>query len=158
MRVLVVSDSHGRNQNLETVMERVKPDLMFHLGDSEDDDDLIAAEAPCEVVFVKGNCDYGNIPVEEVVELGRHKVFLTHGHYYSVRMGLNVLAQAAKERGCDVAIFGHTHVPEMEEEDGVTIYNPGSISLPRQDGRKPTFMVLDVDERGDIHASLNVLK
>ena len=156
-RVLVVSDSHSRNENLELLMERVKPDLILHLGDSEDEDDLIAAEAPCEVVFVRGNCDYGPLPITEIVELGKHRALLTHGHYFGVKLGLGGLAQAARDAGCDVAMFGHTHVPELTEEDGVIIYNPGSISLPRQDGRVPTFILLDVDAEGEIHAALNYL-
>lgn len=34
MRVLLVSDSHGRNQNMEKVIRKVSPvDLLIHLGD-----------------------------------------------------------------------------------------------------------------------------
>lgn len=158
-RVLIVSDSHSRHEHLEAVMERVQPDLMLHLGDSEDYDDLIAAEADWPVVFVRGNCDYGRgLPDEEIVRLGRHRAFLCHGHRHNVRFDLERLAQAAKENDCDVAMYGHTHEPEITEEDGVTIYNPGSISLPRQDGRKPSFIVLDIDETGELHPALNFIE
>lgn len=157
-RVLVVSDSHGRNGNLLLVMDRVKPDLILHLGDSEDDEDLIMAEAQCPVIILCGNCDYSRyLPDEEVVTLGSHRVFLAHGHRHNVRFDLETLAEAALEQNCDVAIYGHTHMPEMEEEQGVTIYNPGSISLPRQAGHKPSFMVLDVDSEGELHPAINYL-
>ncbi len=56
-----------------------------------------------------------------------------------------------------MAIYGHTHMPEIEEENGVVIYNPGSISLPRQAGHQPTFMILDVDKNGELHAAINAL-
>ena len=158
-RVLIVSDSHSRHEHLETVMERVQPDLMLHLGDSEDYEDLIAAEAPCPVVFVRGNCDYGRgLPDEEIVRLGSHRAFLCHGHRHNVRFDLEMLARTAKENDCDVAMYGHTHEPEITEEDGVVIYNPGSISLPRQDGRKPSFIVLDIDENGNLHPALNFIE
>lgn len=158
-RVLIVSDSHSRHEHLEDVMERVAPDLMLHLGDSEDYEDLIEAEAPCPVVIVRGNCDYGRgLPDQEIVRLGKHRAFLCHGHRHNVRFDLEMLARAAKENGCDVAMYGHTHEPEITEEDGVTIYNPGSISLPRQDGRKPSFIVLDIDENGELHPALNFIE
>lgn len=158
-RVLIVSDSHSRHEHLEAVMERVQPDLMLHLGDSEDYDDLIAAEADWPVIFVRGNCDYGRgLPDEEIVQLGRHRAFLCHGHRHNVRFDLETLARVAKENDCDVAMYGHTHEPEITEEDGVTIYNPGSISLPRQDGRKPSFIVLDIDEKGELHPALNFIE
>ncbi|MBQ7676671.1 MAG: YfcE family phosphodiesterase [Lachnospiraceae bacterium] len=154
-RVLIVSDSHGRLEYLEKVMERVKPGLILHMGDVEGDEDIIDAQAGCEVVYVRGNCDYSSdAPASEVVAVGRHKVFMTHGHTYGVGFGLEALAEAAKEAECDYAFFGHTHVPMKTEVLGVTIVNPGSISLPRQDGRIPTFAVADVDRKGDLHFKL----
>lgn len=156
--VLIVSDSHSRHEHLEQVMERVQPDLILHLGDSEDYEDLIAAEAPCPVVIVRGNCDYGReLPDQEIVSLGRHRALLVHGHRHNVRSELATLARMAREQDCDVAMFGHTHIPELTEEDGVIIYNPGSISLPRQDGRKPSYIVLDVDANGELHPALNFI-
>ncbi len=154
-RVLIVSDSHGRLDNLEEVMERVKPGLLLHLGDVEGDEDIIDAQAGCEVVYVRGNCDYSSdAPGCAVVEVGKHKIFMAHGHTYGVNFGLDELAYAAKEAGCDVALFGHTHVPLKAEVSDVTVINPGSISLPRQDGRIPTFVVADVDRKGELHFAL----
>ena len=43
MKVLIVSDTHRKHKNLETVMERVQPiDLLIHLGDAEGSEDYIA--------------------------------------------------------------------------------------------------------------------
>lgn len=157
-RVLIVSDSHSRNDNLYTVMERVEPDLILHLGDSEDMEDEIAAVADCPVVIVSGNCDYGSaLPDHAVVTLGVHRALLVHGHRQGVGYGLNGLLTLASELRCDIAMYGHTHIPEITEEDGITVYNPGSISLPRQDGRRPTFIVLDIDKNGHLHPTLNTL-
>lgn len=42
MRVLIISDTHGRRANLEEVLEREESlDMLIHLGDVEDDDDYI---------------------------------------------------------------------------------------------------------------------
>ena len=48
-------------------------------------------------------------------------------------------------------MYGHTHVPYIEIGDDVTILNPGSISYPRQPGRKPTFLIMEIDEEGQAH-------
>ena len=50
MRVLLVSDSHGRNQNMEKVIRKVSPvDLLIHLGDLEGSEGYLEAIAPCPV-------------------------------------------------------------------------------------------------------------
>ena len=48
-------------------------------------------------------------------------------------------------------MFGHTHKPYLETKDGVTILNPGSLSYPRQEGRRPSYMIMDIDEAGEGH-------
>ncbi|MBR1628231.1 MAG: metallophosphoesterase [Lachnospiraceae bacterium] len=157
--VLAVSDSHGRNDNLEKIIKQVSPDLILHMGDSEDYSGWIREMAPCPVVMVRGNCDYGgDMPTEAIVQLGKHRVLLVHGHHHGVRFDLSHLAEAALENGCDTALFGHTHEPEVTEIDGVRIYNPGSISLPRQDGHEPSYIVFDVDARGEWHAALKYIR
>ena len=36
MKVLIISDTHGKHENLKTVLKREKPvDLVVHLGDAE---------------------------------------------------------------------------------------------------------------------------
>ena len=53
MRVLLVSDSHGRNQNMEKVIRKVSPvDLLIHLGDLEGSEGYLEAIAPCPVEMV----------------------------------------------------------------------------------------------------------
>ena len=39
--------------------------------------------------------------------------------------------QAAREEGCGLAFYGHTHRMMIELISGVVVCNPGSISLPR---------------------------
>ena len=53
-------------------------------------------------------------------------VFCCHGHRYGVKSGLARLAARAKELGCEVALYGHTHRAAVEEVDGVLCVNPGS--------------------------------
>lgn len=64
---------------------------------------------------------------------------LTHGHYYNVSLGVETLREEAIERGCDIAMYGHTHRPYLEQGGKVTILNPGSLSYPRP-GRPQTLL------------------
>ena len=150
MKVLIVSDTHGRHDYLETIIEREKPlDLVIHLGDAEGAEYYIEGIAECPLEIVAGNNDfYTKLPLEQEIKIGDYKVLMTHGHYYYVNGGLGHIRKAVAERGIDIAMFGHTHRPFFEEDENVIILNPGSISYPRQEGRRPSYMVMDVDEAG----------
>ena len=54
----------------------------------------------------------------------------------------------AKENGADIVMFGHSHKPVIEKSGDVTVINPGSISRPRQDGFRPTYMVMNIEDDG----------
>ena len=45
-------------------------------------------------------------------------------------------------------MYGHTHKPFLEKVNGVTVLNPGSLSYPRQEGRRPSYMVITVSDDG----------
>ena len=153
MRILVISDSHGRNDDIEGVLKQVGDiDMMIHCGDVERGDSYIREIADCPVVMVAGNNDYYlDLPSEEEVRIGDYKVLVTHGHGYYVNSGVDYLREHALEYGYDVVMYGPTHVPYIEIGDDVTILNPGSISYPRQPGRKPTFLIMEIDEEGQAH-------
>ena len=160
MKVLIVSDTHRRHGNLETVLENVgKMDLLIHLGDAEGEEDYIEAIAGCPVEIIAGNNDFfSNLDKEKVILLGKYKVLLTHGHYYNVTVGVERLKEEARERGIDIAMFGHTHRPYLEIGNELVILNPGSISFPRQEGRKPSYILTEIDDRGEAHFTINYLK
>ena len=83
MRILIVSDTHRKHANLEKVLKKVKPlDLMIHLGDAEGTEDYIEAVADCPVEIIAGNNDFfSKLAKETELQIGRYRVFLTHGHY-----------------------------------------------------------------------------
>jgi putative phosphoesterase len=61
---------------------------------------------------------------------------------------VDYLREHALEYGYDVVMYGHTHRPEIEEKNGITILNPGSLSYPRQIGRKPSYIIMEIDGAG----------
>ena len=160
MRILVISDSHGRNDDVAGVIEQVGPiDMLIHCGDVERGDDYIRSLVDCPVHMVSGNNDYNlDLPAQDIFNIGDYKVLVVHGHTFYVYRGVERLKQYALQNSIDIVMFGHTHVPYLERNKDITLLNPGSISYPRQDGRKHTFMMIDVDKDGEFHYSQGLLK
>ena len=152
MKILVVSDTHKSHRNLERVLEMVKPvDMLIHLGDTEGGEDYIEALADCPSHIIRGNNDFFSyLPRELELELGSFRVWVTHGHNYYVSMGSEVIKREARARGFDIVMYGHTHKPSVDRQGGVIAVNPGSLSYPRQEGRRPSYVVMEVEgERAD---------
>jgi putative phosphoesterase len=160
MKILIISDTHGRNQNYLKVLSRVSPiDLLIHLGDFEGSEELIESAASCRHEFVSGNNDFFNgLPKDKVIQIGKYTVFLTHGHRYGVYYGTADIREAAARNNANIVMFGHTHVPMMNLSDDIWVINPGSLSLPRQTGRIPTYIIMEIDSAGDAHFTLNYLQ
>ncbi len=180
MKILIVSDSHRITDNLFKAVDKVKPDHLIHLGDIEDDTEYVARycnspRVPC--LFIKGNCDLSyrdDLLPRSVFKLNGHKFYCCHGHHEKVNYGLATLALSAASEGCDIALFGHTHVPfdssglalpkhALYEQDnfeafvpGLRILNPGSISLPRG-GSAKGYMVMDMEAGGRYSVSYHTL-
>ena len=106
MKILIVSDTHRKDKNLERVIEREKPlDMFIHLGDAEGSEYAIASwvNPSCVMEMVSGNNDFfSRLDREQDFMLGRYRVLLTHGHYYSVSVGTEHLRQEARARGARV--------------------------------------------------------
>lgn len=152
MKILIVSDTHSREENLKRVLEREgMPDHMIHLGDSESGELAIRALVTCPLHMVAGNCDFfSSLPKAEVVQIGKYRMLITHGHCYYVSIGSvgsSEVAAEAKASRCNVAMYGHTHRPFVDESDpGLTVLNPGSLSFPRQADRRPSYIVMEIGE------------
>ena len=164
LRILVMSDSHGRNENVELAIEQVREEIgefqmLIHLGDVGDAREIESlAGVPCYIV--RGNTDYDvKLLNANVIEAGGHRIFATHGHLYQVDMRLDLLRFAALENDCDIAMYGHTHVPYLEEDpDDITILNPGSISKPRQADHRYTYIVMEIDDEDEVTYELRYVE
>lgn len=148
MRILLVSDNHGRMNNLIEVRQKVGPvDHVLHMGDAEGTEDRIRELFDCPVDMVAGNCDHWTCEEEELLlELEGHTIFMCHGHHQDVSWDLTGMESAAHQYGADIALYGHTHVPKVVYRPDLMIVNPGSITKPRQDGRRPSFALLELKE------------
>jgi uncharacterized protein len=122
------------------VRELERADLILHAGDVVAASVLreLEAFAPVEAVF--GNMDEPALQAE----LPERRVVETEG----VRIGLLHIpgARAGREErlaswfpGCDAVVYGHTHIPQVEQHRGVWILNPGS---PTERRRAPQHSML----------------
>ncbi|MBQ6661781.1 MAG: metallophosphoesterase [Lachnospiraceae bacterium] len=151
MQILVVSDTHGRSEYLEQLLETEdarNSDWLIHCGDIGYDDEWLRMTFRGAVTIVAGNCDYGSdLPLEATVERENHGFYITHGHRYLMG-GIDRLLYRAEELGCDVVLFGHTHRPYIEQDGDILACNPGSLAMPRQSDGRHTYAVLEVTEDG----------
>lgn len=159
MKVLIVSDTHKCNGNFYKVLGEQKPDLVIHCGDAEGSEDELEAAADCPVRIVLGNNDFfSHLPRELTLDIGPYKVWVVHGHNYYVSMGNERLKREASDRGFDIVMYGHTHRPVVDAEGDVIAVNPGSLSYPRQEGHRPSYVIMELDEHGQAHFKIHFLK
>lgn len=127
---IVISDTHGNRRVLEE-LDGVftESDYIIHLGDTSSDGNLLRGKYGEKCLLLNGNCDPINLGENELTfELEGVKIFATHGHLFSAKHTLTKLAARAKELGCTVALYGHTHRADERETDGVLCLNPGALS------------------------------
>lgn len=142
MKIIVFSDSHGLTDAMQKTVISERPDAVIHCGDyAKDAEYLRNKNSGLPVYYVSGNCDYiGRCDEEMEFVLCGKKFFITHGHRYGVKRDYQSLAYAGAERGADIVVCGHTHIPLFEEYENMYIINPGSITF----GRK-TYGLIELD-------------
>ena len=155
MRILVVSDTHGDVYALEqAILAQPNARTVIHLGDGAREAEAMEARFPDHTFFcVRGNGDFsggGSLLYTREETLGGKQIFFTHGHLYDAKMGLYRLVCAARERQADILLFGHTHQPLTDYDDGVYILNPGSLH-----GGGGTYGTVDITPAGIV---LNIVR
>lgn len=150
MKIGVISDTHGDHGAIRQAVKML-PDIgaWLHAGDYSQDAQYLAEIVSVPVFAAKGNCDgLAAAKIDEFVEVAGKKIWITHGHRYSVKQGIADLAQWGKQYEVDVVVYGHTHLPDNQCYDGLLIFNPGSAAEPRIG--HGTCGVLDIDHKGAI--------
>lgn len=150
MKLLFLSDIHGVPGTLRRVFEHADAlgaerlvllgDALYHGPRNGVPDEYDAPEVARllnsrkqSLIAVRGNCDSEvdqqmlEFPImadyAEIIA-GARRFFLTHGHKYNV-------GNVPPVPDGTVLAHGHTHIPEITSVCGITIFNPGSISLPK---------------------------
>ncbi len=144
-KILVLSDSHGRSGKVkQMIAEKGDANGIIYLGDGETDlesalsangfvrnaDETCSGETRDIFLYqVRGNCDRTSSEAVTLIrEIAGKQFYITHGFEQGVKFGLEMLAAYAKDAGCSIALFGHTHGQHCSEKNGVTLFNPGSAA------------------------------
>ena len=145
MRILVTSDTHGRETRLATLL-RLHPeaDALIFLGDGTRAAAAVVEEFPhVQYYAVRGNNDLAGMEPDCREEFfSGQRVWMTHGHLHSAKRGLSRVIESARACRADILLFGHTHTALYRYEDGVYILNPGSL------GYGGNYGVLDITAAG----------
>lgn len=159
MRILIVSDTHRKNDNYFKLLKKQgKLDLIIHCGDVEGSEYALSESADCPVLMISGNNDFfSELPRDREFIIEKYKVWVTHGHWYGVSMGTEMLKQEARSRGVQIVMFGHTHKPCIDIGEDLVALNPGSLSYPRQEGHKPSYALMEIDKQGEAHYTIGYL-
>ena len=166
MTIIVFSDSHGSDFEMRRIIELQKrhAHCFLHLGDG-----AVSFLALCEELgvlgyAVRGNCDFFlkgyRILDSSVLHFEGLSLYMTHGDAVGVGFSTTALTLAAKEQGCKIALYGHTHVadtrylPPVDDTDTpIYLMNPGSISRPRDNGA--SYGRIDFDQNNVL---LNIVR
>jgi putative phosphoesterase len=150
--IAVLADTHmprGARRLPERCVELIgEADAVIHAGDFFGVPALEALESLCPVVHaIHGNVDEQalrrSLPLTLEVELGGQIVAIVHdagpakGRLARLRRRF---PQAA------AVVFGHSHLPLHEEENGFQIFNPGSPTERRQ-APHPSMGLLICEDR-----------
>lgn len=150
---VVIADTHipyrARTLPRSLVPHLERADLVLHAGDLMDFAllDELGAYAPVEAV--RGNMDPEDLPETLELEFGGVRVAMIHD---------SGLKQGRRDRmrrrfpDARVVVFGHSHIPLLEDEDGFMLLNPGSPTDRRRQPRH-TFALLRV-EGGEARAEI----
>jgi hypothetical protein len=135
MKILIFSDSHGETTLMSQIIKLYEgqAEHVIFLGDCINDCfELQRAFPHINFFSVPGNCDFhSNQPLEVLLELGKMKFFVTHGHKHGVKRSYDRIVSAALAHKANACFFGHSHIPAQFQKNGIIFLNPGSITEPR---------------------------
>lgn len=157
MRILVISDTHGKLSTLRNILENHR-DIkdIFFLGDLVKDIEAVKDDFPNKTFhIVSGNCDgFSFYKNTDICIINGVKILFTHGHTYGVKGGIDRLCDAARQRSCKLALFGHTHTASTVYDDGLSVVNPGSAGNSRQGAN--SYAIIDVLPSGIVTSIMKI--
>ena len=91
------------------------------------------------------------MPFSDIRSVDLAKIYASHGAEENVKLSYVGIKRAARENNCNISLFGHTHEKYYSYEDGLHLFNPGSI----KDGY---YGVIDITENGIMCFHKNLLE
>ena len=159
MKYLLISDVHGSSgamEKIESIILENNFDRIISLGDilyHGPRNDLPEGYNPKKVIevinkyhdkfiFIQGNCDAEvdamvlkcKFYKRKKIRVHNRNIYLTHGHHLS-RFDVD-----EKLNNGDIVIYGHYHVFDISQINGVIYINIGSTSIPKDLNKQYAIM------------------
>lgn len=138
-KILIMGDTHGSYNSIRDVLEKEGyMDILIHLGDSELPSYLLS-----DFLCIKGNCDFA-LDLEKIKEINVEgfKIHLEHGDSYLFNINPN---KYIENLNVDIFLFGHTHKKLASKLNNTYIFNPGSLTKPR-DSNNGSYLILTLEK------------
>lgn len=150
LRVAIVADTHSHpHPRVPELLRAVSPSAILHAGDIGDLAVLDQLGRIAKVIAVRGNIDERAPDLPDVVTVDIRagtqsalKLLITHIAVYGPKLRADC-AQLAVSRGARIVVCGHSHVPFLGRDRGLTVFNPGSIG-PRRMHLPIVFGVMEI--------------
>lgn len=158
MKVVVLADTHTRGLSRSLPMGAwpyiETADHILHAGDVVDPALLDELKSFAPVDVVAGNCDAHDVRAwgaqdSVEVELGDIRIGMIHDSGASTGRRNRMKKVFPRAR---VVVFGHSHIPINEDEDGLLLFNPGSPTWKRR-APFPSMGILWI-ENGDVEGEI----
>jgi putative phosphoesterase len=138
LELAVVADTHSAPQSgTHEQLRALAPDAILHAGDIGDLSVLDGLREIAPLYAIRGNIDVhrDDIPDHRTIDLVAGdqtllRILLVHIAVAGPRLQSHVAKLATKEQA-KLVVCGHSHVPFVGEDRGLTIFNPGSCG-PRR--------------------------
>jgi len=150
MKYLIVSDIHGAEDSAKVIRDVFKTkncdkilclgDILYHgprndLPNNYNPKGVIKIlnEIKDDILAIKGNCEAEvdqmvlDFKINDYLDLNINgfNVHLEHGHHLDEYKG-----------NCDIVLYGHTHIPDNTIKNNIRYYNPGSITIPKNNTKR----------------------
>jgi len=136
LSLAVVADTHSHpHAATHERLAALAPDAILHAGDIGDDRIIEQLTEIAPVFVVRGNIDTRTtfpdvLTLDLVATELRLRIFLIHIAVNGPKLRADVARMALAEHAT-LVVCGHSHVPFIAQERGLTVFNPGSIG-PRR--------------------------
>lgn len=153
LRIAVIADTHGAPHPATAgVIAAMKPDHILHAGDIGELECLAPFRAIAPITVVRGNIDPHGPDLPDLVTLDVRadgaralRLMLFHIAVAGPRLRADA-GRLANAREATLVVCGHSHVPFIGRDRGLSIFNPGSIG-PKRFQLPIVFGMMEIADR-----------
>lgn len=150
LRLAVVADTHSAPHPKSLGhLRALAPDAILHAGDIGELDVLAQLAAVAPLHAIRGNIDTRAPELPDILTIdltaeGQRllRILVVHIGVYGPKLRAEV-ARLARHEQAQLVVCGHSHVPFIGEDRGLTIFNPGSVG-PRRFSLPIVFGTIDI--------------